>query len=59
MSVLTYVIIMFISGFFFKDLIKFVLIGLLIYFFMSYGWSIIPMLFNGLMRLIETVKVAL
>lgn len=59
MSVLAYVIIMFITGFFLKDLIKFVLIGLLIYFFMNYGWSIIPMLFDGLMRIIETAKVAL
>ena len=59
MPILAYVIIMFIVGFFLKDLIKFVLIGLAIYFVISYGWNIIPLLFNMLMGLIEMVKVAL
>lgn len=59
MSIFAYLVIMFIMGYFLKDLLKFIIVGTVILLIMKFGWGIVPVAFNFLMGLVDVVKGAL
>lgn len=59
MAAIQFIIIMFIIGYFLKDLAKFLVVGLLVFFVLQNGWNIIPMAFSLLVNFIDIIKGAL